>query len=263
VSRALAAEWTKLRSLPSSAWLVSAAVAGTVAAGAAWSASVDAARCPAAGCALDLPRLTLAGVWLGQVALAVLGVLAITGEFDTGMVRASLTAVPGRARVLAAKAAVVVAAALAAGTLAVAGSLLAGRAVLAGNGFTAAAGHPPPSPADGPTLRAAAGTVLYLGLVALLGLGVGTVVRDSAAAVTAVLTLLYGFPAAAGLVADPAWRERLQQVAPMPAGLAVQATRDLDQLPIAPWPGLGVLGAWAGAALLAGTVLFARRDIGS
>jgi ABC-2 type transport system permease protein len=261
MSRALRAEWTKLRTLPSSAWLVLAAVAGTVVLGAAWTATVDASRCPAAGCRLDLPRLALNGVWLGQVAVAVLAVLAVTGEFETRTIQAALAAVPRRGVLLAAKAALVTATALAAGTLGVAGSLLAARAILPGNGFTAAAGQPPPSPADGPTLRAAAGTVLYLGLVALLGLGVGAVVRDTAAALTTVLTLLYCFPAVAALVGDPAWRERLLRVAPMPAGLAIQATRDLDQLPIAPWAGLGVLAAWAGAAMLLGAAFLGRRDI--
>ena len=262
--RALLAEWTKLPTLPSTAWLVLAAVAGTVVGGAAWTGSVDAARCPGqAGCGLDLPKLTLTGVWLGQAAVVVLAVQAMTGEFDTRTVQATLAAIPRRTRLMAAKAAVVTAAALAAGTLGVAGSLLAGRAILPGNGFTAASGHPPPSPADGPTLRAAAGTVLYLGLVALLGLGVGTVVRDTAGALTVVLTLLYSFPAVAGLVADPVWRERLDRVAPMPAGLAIQATRDLDELPIAPWTGLGVLAAWAAGAMLLGTVRFRRHDVGS
>jgi hypothetical protein len=258
--RALAAEWTKLCTLPGNGWLVLAVVAGTVAAGAAWTATVDAARCPA-GCRIDLPRLTLTGVWLGQVAVAVLAVQAITGEFGTRTIHATLTAIPRRGRLLAAKATVVTAAVLAAGTLGVAGSLLAGRAILPGNGFTAAAGHPPPSPADGPTLRAAAGTVLYLGLVGLLGLGVGAAVRDTAGALTSVLALLYCFPAVAGLVAEPAWRDRLLRVAPMPAGLAIQATRDLDQLPVAPWAGLGVLAAWAGAALLLGGALLRLRDV--
>jgi ABC-2 type transport system permease protein len=263
VSRALAAEWTKLRTQPGSAWLVLAAVAGTVVAGAAWTSAADGAGCPPPGCRLDLPRLALAGVWFGQVAVVVLAVQATAGEFDTRMVQATLVALPRRGRVLAAKAAVVGATALVAGSLAVAGSLLAARLLLAGDGGGWPAAAVELSPAGGPTLRAAAGTVLYLGLVALLALGAGTVVRDTAGALTAVLTLLYGFPVAAGLVADPAWRERLQQVGPMPAGLAVQATRDLDQLPIGPVAGLGVLAAWAGGAVLLGVALFGRRDIGA
>jgi ABC-2 type transport system permease protein len=149
---------------------------------------------------------------------------------------------------------------LAAGTLGVLGSLAAGRAILPGNGFTAANGYPPLSLADGPTLRAAAGTVLYLGLVALLSVGVGTAVRDSAGAIVTVLTLLYVVPMIATFVTDPQWHERLEKLAPMTAGLMIQATRDLERLPLRPWAGLAVLAAYAGAAMLLGVVLFATRD---
>jgi ABC-2 type transport system permease protein len=157
--------------------------------------------------------------------------------------------------------AVVAATVLAAGTLGVLGSLAAGRAILPGNGFTAANGYPPLSLADEPTLRAAAGTVLYLVLVALLALGVGAVARDTAAALTVVLALLLLAPLITGLVGDPRWQERLDSLAPMTAGLAVQATTRLDSLPIGPWPGLGVLAAYAAAAaLLLGAAAFVNRD---
>ncbi|MFF2406277.1 ABC transporter permease [Streptomyces sp. NPDC058092] len=254
---ALHAEWTKLRTLPSTWWLLLAVAALTVALGAAATGSVSADQCPSpAECHEDTVKLCLTGVWLGQAAVAVLAVLAMSSEYGTGTIRVTLAAVPGRARVLAAKATVVTGAAVAAGTLAVLGSLLAGRLLLPGNGFGTAA----LSLAELPTLRAAAGSVLYLALIALLSLGTATVVRDTAGAITAVLGLLYAFPVVALMVADETWRERLQELAPSSAGLAVQATRNLDTLPIAPWPGLGVLAAWAGAALLAGAAVFRLRD---
>jgi ABC-type transport system involved in multi-copper enzyme maturation permease subunit len=261
VSAALAAEWTKLRTVPSTAWLLAAAVALTVALGAALSGMADPARCPSpAACPQDPTRLALTGVWLGQAAVVVLAALVMTGEYDSGTMATTLAATPRRGVVLAAKAVVVAAAGLAAGVLAVAGSLAAGRVILWGNGFTPANGYRPLSPADQPTLRAAAGTVLYLGLVALLGLGLGAVVRDTAGTLVAVLALLYAVPVVAAFVSDPQWQARLQRVAPMPAGLAVQATTGLDRLPIGPWAGLGVLAAWAGAAMALGAVRFAVRD---
>ncbi len=114
---------------------------------------------------------------------------------------------------------------------------------------------------DGPTLRAAAGSVLYLALIALLSLGVATALRDSAASITVTLGLLYIVPILAGLgTLDPAWEHRLQRYGPMTAGLAIQATKNLNKLPIGPWPGLGVLAAWAAAALLAGGLLLRLRD---
>ncbi|MFE5090790.1 ABC transporter permease [Streptomyces sp. NPDC056638] len=254
---ALHAEWTKLRTLPSTWWLLLAVAALTTALTAAATGSVSTDQCPSPDkCHEDTVKLCLTGVWLGQAAVAVLAVLAMSSEYGTGTIRVTLAALPGRARVLTAKATVVTGAVMAAGTLAVLGSLLAGRLLLPANGFGTAA----LSLTELPTLRAAAGSVLYLALIALLSLGTATVVRDTAGAITAVLGLLYAFPVVALMVADETWRERLQELAPSSAGLAVQATQNLDTLPIAPWPGLGVLAAWAGAALLAGAAMFRLRD---
>lgn len=109
-------------------------------------------------------------------------------------------------------------------------------------------------------MRAAVGTVLYLGLIALLSLGVAAVVRDTAGAITTVLGLLYALPALVELVGDERWQERIHEWAPASAGLAVQATKNLEGLPIGPWSGLAVMGAWAGAGLLAGATVFKLRD---
>lgn len=261
MKHAVHAEWTKLRTLPSTGWLLLALVVCTVLAGAATTGAVSTENCPTpARCFEDTTELSLTGVRLGQAVAVVLAVLAVSNEYSTGMIRATLTAYPRRRVLLPAKAAVLTATVLGAGTLAVLGSLAVGRALLPGNGFTEADGYPPLSLTDGPTLRAAVGTVLYLALVALLALGVAAVLRDTAAALTCVLTLLYLAPVLTELVSDPDWQERLQRYAPMPAGLAVQATTHLDQQPIAPWPGLAVLAAYAAAALLAGALLTVRRD---
>lgn len=253
-ARALHAEWTKLRTAPSTGWLLLAVVAFTVAVGAATLAATDTSRCPPAGpCIVDIPELSLTGVWLGQAAVVVLATLAVTNEYGTGLVQTTLTADPRRVTVLLTRAAVVTAAVLATGAVAVAGSLLAAWMILPGSGFAA------PSLADGPTLRAAAGSVLYLGLIGLLGVGAGAIVRDSAGAVTAVLTVLYGAPVVSVFL-DPQWYDRLQRIGPTTAGLTIQATIGLDELPIAPWAGLGVLAGYAGGALLLGALLFRLRD---
>ncbi|MEV4512365.1 ABC transporter permease [Dactylosporangium sp. NPDC049525] len=247
---ALRAEWTKLRTTRGPAWLLLAAVAVTVALGAAVTAALS---CPGAGCGLDAVQLSLAGVYLGQAPVAILAVLVISGEHSTGLIGTTLTAVPRRPAVLAAKAAVVALAVAAAGGLAFLASLLVARAVLPGNGL------PAPSFADGPTVRAYAGSVLYLVLIALLGLGAGAIVRDSAAAVGIVLGLLYLPPILALSVGNAHWQRLLQQAAPMNAGLTIQSTGS-GAAPIGPWGGLAVLAAWAAGALLAGTLLLQRRD---
>jgi ABC-2 type transport system permease protein len=255
--RALHAEWTKARTVGGTGWLLLATVTLTVALSAGTAAAVT---CSPDGCDQDTTRLSLSGIGLGQAVVAMLAVLVISGEYSTGMIRTTLTAMPRRATMLAAKAIVLTGVTLAAGTIAVLASLLAGTLILPGNGFTPAHGYPPLSLSDGPTLRAVVGSVLYLALIALLSLGTATAVRDPATAAGIVLGLLYIFPIITHVVTDPHWQRHLEQIAPMTAGLAIQATTGLHGMPIGPWSGLGVLAAWAATALLCGGVLLRRRD---
>jgi ABC-2 type transport system permease protein len=256
VRAAAHAEWTKLRTLPGASWLLLATVLLTVGVGAA-AAATDV--CRTSTCPGDPAKISLTGIQLGQAIVMILGVLAISGEHGAGMFRVSLTAVPRRMTLLTAKAAVVTGLILAAAVLAVGGSLLAGRLLLPGSGYTVAHGFAALSPGDGPTLRAAAGSVLYLCLIALLALGVAAVVRDTGASIGVMLALLYFVPLLTQAVSDPDWKRHIQQGAPT-AGLAIQATRRLDTLPIEPWQGLAVLAAWAAAALLAAAVVIRTRD---
>jgi ABC-2 type transport system permease protein len=253
---ALHAEWTKLRTLAGTGWLLLAVVALTVAVSAAADA---AASCPA-GCQADPARLTLTGVQVGQAIVVVIAVLAVSNEYSTGMIRVTLAAMPRRLTVLAAKATLVVGLVLAAGAAAVLASVLLGRLLLPGHGFTLAHGYQALSLADGPVLRAACGSVLYLALVALLSLGVATAVREGAVAIGSVLALLYVFPIVASVAANPHWQRHLEQIGPMTAGLYIQVTVGVTTLPLAPWRGLGVLAAWAFGALLLGAAVLRLRD---
>ena len=258
---AVHAEWTKLRTLAGTWWLLAAAVAVTIAAGVAvaGTAAPPSGGVPA-GAAADPARLSLAGVTLGQAIVALLAVLAVGGEYGTGMIRVTLAATPRRLTMLTAKAVVVTGGAAAAGTVAVLGSVLAGRLILPGRGLSAANGYTVLSLANGPDLRAAAGSVLYLVLIALLALGVTTAVRDSAVAAGLVLGLLYLFPVASAVVPDHTLARHLEQAAPMTAGLLIQATAGLRALPLTPWQGLGVLALWALGALILGAAVLRLRD---
>lgn len=254
---ALHAEWTKVRTVAGSRWLV----LGTIVVTAALSAAVVSAMpCDATGCHHDTTKISLTGVQAGQALVAILAVLVMSSEHATGMIRTTLTATPHRATVLAAKAITVTVIVAVAGSIAVLGSLLAGRLILAAHGFTAAHGHPALSLADAPTLRATIGSIVYLTLIALLSLGIATVVRDSATSIGIVLGLLYVLPILAQAIANPHWQRLLQQIGPMTAGLAIQATTDLRSRPIGPWAGLAVTAGWAAAALLAGGLSLRRRD---
>jgi ABC-2 type transport system permease protein len=243
---ALRAEWVKLRTLASTQWLLLGSVALSVGAGAAVLVS---AGHPAGGHE-DVTRLSLTGIDVGQVAVVVLAVASIGDEYSTGLIGVTLTAVPRRLSVLGAKALSLTGLVAITGVLAVGGSLLAGALIPS---EAAPAG-------DGTTLRAAAGTVLYLVLIALISLGISTAVRDTATATGTVLGLLYLFPFLAQFVSASPWHRLLERAGPMTAGLAIQATVDTRSLPIGPWAGLGVLAAWAGGALATGAVLFRVRD---
>ena len=255
VAQALHAEWTKLRTVAGPAWLLAGTVVLTVAVGAA---AASAAQCPSATCGIDPAKVSFTGIYLGQAAVAVAGVLAIGNEYSTGMIRLSLTAVPRRLAWFFAKAAMLTGPVLIASALAVAGSALAGWLILPGHGFTPAHGYA--SLTAGADIRAAAGAALYLALIALLSLGVATAVRDSAAAIGLVLGLLYLFPIAASLVSNATLARRLQQIGPLSAGLDVQATIGMKSLPLAPWQGLGVVALWTVGALLLGALVLKFRD---
>ena len=240
----LHAEWTKIRTVPGTAWLLLGTVALTVLLGA-----LAANTMPADG---DPAKTSLMGVTLGQAVVVILAVGMVSGEYGTGMIRTTLTAVPRRMNMLAAKGTVVAALTLAAGTAAVLVSVATGDLLLP-NGL---------SLSEGPIQRATAGSVVYLALIALLSVGVAMLVRDAAAAIGVVLGLLYLTPSVASLISDPEWHDRLLKLSPMTAGLSVQATINLDQQPIGPWEGIGVLALWAAGALLAGGAALRFRDAG-
>lgn len=253
---AVHAEWTKLRTVPSTGWILLAVVALTMGASAMASAIV---KCPAT-CGADTTKLSLTGIMLGQAAVAALAVVVVTAEYGSGMIRVSLAAMPRRSVLVAAKAAVVTAVVLAAGTISVLGSVLTGRLLLPGNGFNTANGFTALSVLHGPTLRAAAGSVLYLVLIGLFTLGLSMALRDSGLTTAVVLSVLYVIPLITNVMLSSVWQHRLDRWTPVSAGLAIQATRNIAKLPIGPWPGLGVLGLWTAAALTVGWVVLRLRD---
>ena len=208
----------------------------------------------------DTTKLSLTGIDLGQAVVAVLAVLVVSNEYSTRMMTVTLTAMPRRLSLLAAKAANLAVSWPSPVSSPSAASLLIGRTALPANGFTAGHGYPLLSLADGATFRAEVGSVVYLILIAMLSLGIATAVRDTATAIGTVLGLLYLFPLLAQAVSDPTWHRHLEQIGPMTAGMSIQATVNLGSLAISPWAGLGVLAAWAAAALIGGGVLLHLRD---
>jgi ABC-2 type transport system permease protein len=252
VTDALRAEWSKTWSDRSTRWLLAGLVVATVAVSIP---TILAARCPAAGCGQDPAKLSLTGVFLGQIIAAIMGVLAIGNEYSTGMIRVSLTAMPRRLELLTAKTVVLAGPVLLASVLATGASMLAGWLILPGHGFTSF------GPGNAADWRASFGSVVYLTLIAVLALGVTTVVRDPAVAAGVVLGLLFLFPVLITVVSDQTAIRHLEQISPLLAGQDILTTTGLSSLPLSPWPALGVVGLWAAGAFVLGGLTLCRRDV--
>jgi ABC-2 type transport system permease protein len=198
--------------------------------------------------------ISLAGVYLAQVAAVALGVMAMCGEYASGTVRATFAANPRRRQVVGAKVAVVGALLLAACALAAVAAFYLGQAILPGNGYTAANGYPAASLTDGPILRTVGITAIYPVVLALFGLGVATIVRHTAAAISIVLGLHF-VPWIVGELLPHDLGLAIEKASPM-VGMAAQE----EGAPIGHWAGLGVTAAWAATALAVALWLIARRD---
>ncbi|HEX4833245.1 MAG TPA: ABC transporter permease subunit [Trebonia sp.] len=209
----------------------------------------------------------LAGLFVGLIAVIVLGALFITAEYRRRLIRVTLAASPRRGRVLAAKAIVVGAVAFAAGLAGSAGAVLLGIPLLTGNG---GAIYPASRLTD---VRVIAGTAALVAVLAVFALGVGAILRHGAATVTVVITaVILPYLLAAGLPVLPAgaadWVLRItpaagfaiRQVIPAYPQVAGSYTPSGDYFPLAPWAGLAVTCAWAAIALLLAAFLLRRRD---
>jgi ABC-2 type transport system permease protein len=240
VRAALRAEWTKLRTVPDAAVALPLIALLTVA------VSVGASTASSA----DVVRSSLIGVELGQAAVAVWGVQILAGEYGSGLITATFTALPRRLDVLAAKAVYLLAGVLAVGVPSIVISVLAGHGLATGY----------PALSSGAVLRAGFGAVAYLGIIALVGLGVGALVRSPVAGTGMVLGLLLA-PTVVMSLLKPDWQRWVYKLSPSTAGQTIQSTVDLKGLPIGPWAGLAVAAAWAILVLGAGALTIRARDV--
>jgi ABC-type transport system involved in multi-copper enzyme maturation permease subunit len=252
-ARVLRSEWTKLRSLASTAWSLLAAVVLIVGFGAMY-CTVRVTRPPedaAAAAAFDPAAVSLAGVQLAAIAIGVLGVLLITGEYATGMIRTSFAAVPRRLPILWGKA---IAFALTTLTLCVPSALaafLAGQSILSAENLDTALDQPG-------TLRAVIGSALYLTVIGLLGLGLGALLRTTAGAISALFGVLFALQIIVGFLPENL-SDDINRYLPVPAGVAVTYVRP-DSLSLGPWAGFGVLCAYTALLLGLAAWRMRRRD---
>jgi ABC-type transport system involved in multi-copper enzyme maturation permease subunit len=235
-------EWVKLRTLRSTTWVLSAGLALSVALGVVAGYNTRSVTG-------DPTSNVLAGVILGQVVLGVLGALMMTSEYSSGMIRVTLATVPRRPLMLAAKATTLGLAGLIAGEITTFASFLLGIAVLRPS-------VPHPSLSDPAVLRAVALTGLYLTLIGLAGLGVGTVIRHGPGAVATLVGALFVLPLIAGAASVGTGKFMPQMI----AGNSLAAVKPVQGFDWSPWLELGIVAAYPAILLAAGCWLLVRRD---
>lgn len=257
---ALRSELTKIRSVRSTYWSLLVLVVITIVTGAlfafgrAQSFSQLAPGIQVINRAQDISQATqqsLYGLLLGQMVIAVLGALAITSEYSTGMIRTSLSVMPRRGVSLAAKAAVFGAIALVVGLVTSFISYFAGQAILSTQHIGSTIGQPG-------VLRAVIGGGLSLAVWGLLSFGLGAILRHTAGAITASMALLLLVYTISGFLPHN-WAVHMDKWVPLNAGGSIWENQTGTAM-FSPWTGFAVFCAYAAVALSAGFVLFRKRD---
>ena len=246
-------EWTKIRSVASTVWTLSLAAVVTVALGVLISllsknefddlSTKD-------RLSFDPTFISFAGMSLGQLAMIVFGVLVVSNEYSTGMIRTSLAAVPQRGTFLFSKIAVATGLAF---VVALATSFVAfflGQAML---------GSHRASIGDPGVLRAVIGGGLYMTLIALFSMGVATMLRSPMLSLGILMPFFFLISAILGNVDAT---KKFGQDLPDQAGSKIMqvVTPIDDDVPYGPWGGLGIMVLWVLVAVAGGYVLLKKRD---
>ncbi len=251
----LRSEWTRLRTVRSTYWTLLGAAVTMVGLAAVICSVVIAQfdKLTAAEKATFNPVTnSLAGAGLAQLAVGVLGVLIITNEYASGMIRTTFSATPQRVTVLAAKAAVFAFVTFIVTTLAAFAAFFVGQAILSGKNLGISVGAPG-------AVRSIVGTGLYLSVLGLLALGLGTLLRKTAGAIAALFAILLIVPVIVGLL--PSSVNGIQKYLPSNAGQEIvfgsgQSTGDV----LSPWVGFSVFCLYALVTLAIAGAVLVRRD---
>ncbi|MGC3002629.1 ABC transporter permease [Streptomyces sp. G35A] len=246
-------EWTKIRSVASTVWTLSLAVVVTIALGMLISAlsrnefgGMDARE----RLSFDPTYISFAGMSLGQLAMIVFGVLVVSNEYSTGMIRTSLAAVPQRGAFLSGKLAVATALALVVGMATSFAAFFLGQAMLGGRSA---------SLGDDGVLRAVIGGGLYMTLIAVFSMGVAAMLRSPMLSLGILMPFFFLI---SSILNNVDATKKIGRFLPDQAGSRImRVVRPLDDdTPYGPWGGLGIMVLWVLAALAGGYVLLKRRD---
>lgn len=251
------AEWTKIRSVRSTVWSLIIFVVVTLGFTALLSLAISAnwtqARPEQRAATVSDPVATILGTGLsfGQLAICVLGVLIISSEYSSGVIRASLLAVPRRLPMLAAKGVVFAVLVLVAGEIVSFGSFLIGSAILHS--------HAPASLSDPGVTRAVIGAGGYLAVLGLFSLAIGALLRHTAGAISIAIGVVFVLPLIASFLPG-SWGQHVHDYLPSVSGpMIAQAHQGTDQV-LSPWQGFGVFCAWTLVLLAGAAYLLRKRD---
>jgi ABC-2 type transport system permease protein len=250
----LRSEWTKLRSVRSTFWALTVTVVLGIGLGAVISAATAhsyAKFSVSQKLSWDPTGVSGAGMAIAQLAIAVLGVLAISSEYSSGMIRTSLIAVPKRGRVLAAKSLVFAGVTFVVGEVTTFVAFFVGQALISGHAPHAALGDPG-------VARAVAGGGLYLAALAVLSVAAGALLRHPAAAIAAMMAVVLVLPLIAEALPD-SWRNPVTEFWPTQAGNQITSVYHSAHT-LQPWPGFGVMCLFVAIVYAIAWTLLDRRD---
>jgi hypothetical protein len=251
----LISEWTKLRSVRSTYWAVLLSIVLGIGLGAAISAGSASSYSQMSlhdRLSFDPAAISLAGLFFSQLALGVFAIMTVSSEYSTGMIRTTLTAVPQRGYVLAAKATLVAAVSFVTSLVVAFSAFSIGQAIFSRH-------HLGVSLSDPGVTRAVLGGGLYVGALALLALGLATIIRHTAGAITALVALVFIIPIVSNLLPDSLQRD-VSRWLPANAGSSItNVVRTSDSL--SPWTGYAVFLAWCAVAIGVGWYILRTRDV--
>jgi hypothetical protein len=259
-TRVALSEWTKFRTLRSTVYTFLFGVGATIAF-AILPAVINATRWSTMSLQDKLSfnplETSVIGVNVAQLAIGVLGVVMITGEYSTGMIRATFTAVPNRLPVLWAKLGVYGVVTLVVSIPATLIAFFSAQSILAGH--TLFGRDISLSITDPGVARVVVGGALYLALVGLLGLGLGAIIRSTAGGIGAFVAILFVIPPILTLLPS-SWNDAVSPYLPSNAGQAIMQFGAPDHT-LGPWTGLALFAGYTAGTIAAAAVLLRRRDV--
>src|SRR5579862_7143309 len=259
-ARVALSEWTKFQSLRSTRWSLGVGFLLTIAFPLLF-AAVTANRWAHMSVHERADRhpldIALAGVNVAQLAIAVLGVLVITGEYSTGMIRATFTAVPKRLPVLWAKVGVYGVLTLIVSVPATLVAFFSAQSILAGHMLFGR--DISLSISDPGVARVVVGGALYLTVAGIFGLGLGAIIRNPAGGIAAFAAILFVIPPLLMLLPS-SWDDAISPYLPSNAGQAIMQFGVPDHT-LGPWTGLALFVGYTAGTIAAAAVLLWRRDV--